>query len=79
MMDANMQIVQEMFDTGRPLHRSADLVVEGFGPMNYHCAECGTLLIRHAGLHLPDVIVICPVCLTLNEPAPIDVLVRQSA
>ena len=67
MTDRNMRIVHETCDTGRPVTRSADLLVEEHGPNNYLCAVCGTLLIREAGTHLPDVIVICPVCLTLNE------------
>jgi uncharacterized Zn finger protein (UPF0148 family) len=70
MADTEMRIVRETYDTGRPVSRSVDVVVEEAGPFNYHCAECGTLLIRHAGIHLPNVIVICPVCLSLNEAAP---------
>ena len=70
MTDADMRIVRETHDTGRPVARSVDVVLEESGPFNYHCAECGALLIRHAGIHLPNVIVICPVCLSLNEAAP---------
>ena len=67
MIDAAMKIVRETYDTGRPVRRSRDLVVQEPGSINYHCAECGTILIRGAGADLPDVIVICPVCLALNE------------
>jgi phage FluMu protein Com len=72
-MDAALRIVRETFDTHRLVRRSEDLVVDEVGPFNYHCAECGTLLIRHAGIQLPDVVVICPVCLSLNEPLPAEV------
>lgn len=72
MTDAAMRLVRETVDTGRPIHRSSEFIVDVNGPINYHCAECGTLLVRHAGPRLPDVILICPVCLSLNEPAPAD-------
>jgi hypothetical protein len=72
-MDAAMQVVRESVDTGRPVWRHGDLVDHEQGPVNYHCAECGTLLIRNASTALPDVIVICSVCLTLNEAAQSDI------
>jgi hypothetical protein len=68
-MDIVMRVVREDRDTGRPVRRSAEVPVRHHGPLNYHCAECGTLLVREASIDLPDVIVICPVCLTLNERA----------
>jgi hypothetical protein len=73
MANAAMRLVHETVDTGRPLVRSVDLVVEERGLMNYQCAACSTVLVRDAGPHLPDIIVICPACLALNEP---DHLVR---
>lgn len=67
MSDTSMRIVRETFDTGRSLVRSADLVLKERGPINYLCGGCGTVLLRNAGSQLPDVIVICPECLELNE------------
>lgn len=68
-MDVAMQLVRERADTGRAVVRSAEFPVREHGGVNYHCAECGTLLVRETVLVLPDVIVICPVCLSLNEAA----------
>lgn len=68
-MDVVMQCVRERFDTGRPVRGAIELEIKDRGPLNHHCANCGSLLIRNAGDALPDVIVVCPVCLTLNEPA----------
>lgn len=69
-MDRDMRIVRETRYVGRPIHMSSDIVVTERGPLNYHCAECGTLLIREAAANLSDVLVLCPVCLSLNEPRP---------
>ena len=66
-MDAAMHLVRESFDTGRPVYTSRDLAITEHGSVNYHCEEYGTLLIRDAGEVLPDIIVICSVCLSLNE------------
>jgi uncharacterized Zn finger protein (UPF0148 family) len=67
MMNAVMRPVSEMGAVHRPLRRTAEVVVKERGPVNYHCAECGTLLIRQASTSLPDMVVICPVCFSLNE------------
>ena len=66
-VDVAMQVVRARVDTERPVRRSVDVEINDHGPVNYHCAECGALLVRDAGSRLPDVIVICPVCLSLNE------------
>src|SRR5437763_1324920 len=66
-MDAAMHLVRERDDTNRPVFSGADVELADWGPINYHCAECGTLLIRDAGEVLRDIIVMCHVCLSLNE------------
>lgn len=75
-VDAAMDVAREAFDSGRPVRGIRDLEISEHGSINYHCAECRALLIRHAGSVLPDVIVLCPVCLTLNE-APRDFIPLQ--
>ena len=79
MTDIRMRGLGNDIDITRRLVRADDIFLRERGPFNHHCAECGTLLIRGAGEQVPDMIVICPVCLTFNEPVPVGVQAQSRA